>query len=186
MDSHFEMSDPLYPAQADAVQPTDTLLAETYYNDTKPVALADLRQRVSAYAIIIQDEKILMIKTHNHCYYFPGGGVDMGESLTDAVRREAREELNAAVDVGALLYADDMIYYHDPVGRAVHLIRLYYECTVLTHEFSQHNAEERDEILSIEWVPLNALNESDFLPSTWRALSRLRAHRIQPAPLEKE
>lgn len=167
------MSDPFLPGQSAAKAPAEFVLAETYYGETRKVARSELFHRVSAYAIIIQDEKILMLKTHNHRYYFPGGGVDIGEALTDAVKREALEELNADVEVGGLLYADDMIYFHDPVGRAAHLIRLYYDCRLLTSEFTQANAQERDEILSIEWVPLNNLNTQAFLPSTWRALNAL-------------
>lgn len=167
------MSAPFLPEPDAGDKAAGLVLAETYYGETKPVALASLRHRVSVYAIIVEDEKILMVKTHNHRYYFPGGGVNVGEPLAQAVRREAREELNAEVEVGPVLHADDMVYYHDPAGRAAHLIRLYFDCRLLTRDFTQANAEERDEILSIEWVPLNRRNEQDFLPSTRRALDAL-------------
>ena len=148
--------------------------AETYYGATKQVPLSALRHRVSAYLIIIQNESMLLIRTHNNRYYFPGGGVNVGESLQDALQREAHEELNSAVEIGALLYADDMIYYHDPADKASQLIRLYYAAQPLAQEFTFANAEERDEILGIEWVSLRDADPKDFLPSTWRAFNALR------------
>jgi 8-oxo-dGTP pyrophosphatase MutT (NUDIX family) len=174
METGVAVSDPSVPEQdaPDAAQ--SFVLAETYYGETKPVTRSELFHRVSAYAVIIENEKILLIKTHNHRYYFPGGGVDVGEALSDAVKREAREELNADIQVGDLMYADDMIYYHDPVGRAAHLIRLFYDCRLLTRDFTQANAVERDEILSIEWVSLRDARASDFLPSTWRVLNGIK------------
>lgn len=173
------MSDPFLIVQNETTATAPSILAETYYGATKEIPLASLRHRVSVYAIIIEQERILMIKTHNHRYYFPGGGLDVGETLHDAIQREAREELNAEVEVGALVHADDMVYYHDPVGRAAHLVRLYYECRLRTRELTYDNAEERNEMLSIDWVPLYTLNEQEFLPSTWRALNAILARRTR-------
>lgn len=153
---------------------SSSVQAETYYGKTKDVLLDDLQHRVSVYLIIVQDGKILLIRTHNNRYYFPGGGVNVGESLQAALRRETREELNTDVEIGALLYADDMIYYHDPAQKAAHLIRLYYAARTQSQEFHFANAEEREEILEIEWVSLRDANEGDFLPSTWRALNAIR------------
>lgn len=149
--------------------------AETYYGETKDVLFADLRHRVSVYLIVVQDGKILMLRTHNHRYYFPGGGVEVGETLYEALRREAYEELNTDIEIGELVYADDMIYYHDPVKKAAHLIRLFYQAQPLAQEFHFDNAEERDEILGIEWVALDPLDAKEFLPSTSRALSGIKA-----------
>ena len=56
------------------------------------------RQRASA--IILQDNKILLIRRikPGHDYYiFPGGGVDDGESIEEAFIREVKEELNLDV-----------------------------------------------------------------------------------------
>ncbi|MBI4674248.1 MAG: NUDIX domain-containing protein [Chloroflexi bacterium] len=168
------MTDPLLQAQAQTDKPTQIVAAERYFGGTKEVSLAQLRHRVSVYAVIVEQERMLMIRTHNRRYYFPGGGMKIGETLQDAVKREAQEELNAEIQVGALLHADDVVYYHDPVEHAVHLVRLYYECQLLTRELTQQHADERDEILSIDWVPLDSADPAEFLPSTWGAFAALR------------
>lgn len=101
--------------------------------------------------------------------------MEIGESISDCLVREAWEELNAKIEVGALLYADEVIYYHDPNDKAAQLVRLYYACRTTAQEFHFENAEERNEFLAIGWVPLNSLNPDEFLPSTYRALRGIQA-----------
>jgi 8-oxo-dGTP pyrophosphatase MutT (NUDIX family) len=155
-------------------QVTTLIHAETYYGETITVPLQELFHRVSAYAVIIEENQILMVKTSNNKWYFPGGGVDIGETLQDGVKREAWEELGVEVVVGPLLYADDVVYFHDPIGNAAQLVRLFYECRPLAREFNFQNAEERNDFLEIGWVSLNGAFADDFLPSTWRALQGIR------------
>jgi len=152
--------------------------ADTYYGETRGVLFSGLYHRVSVYAIIIDRDRILMIKTSNNKWYFPGGGLNVGETLQDGVKREVWEELGVEVKVGELLYADDMIYYHDPADFAAQLVRLFYVCRPLTTEFHFQNAEERDAFLEIGWVSLPEPPYEEILPATWRALEKIR-ERIQ-------
>ena len=41
-----------------------------------------------------------MVKTHNQCWVFPGGQVEVGENVIDAVKREIMEETGIDVEVG--------------------------------------------------------------------------------------
>lgn len=61
--------------------------------------------RVSA--VIIRDKKILLIKRikrGEEYYVFPGGGVEAGEILMDATRREIKEELSLDAKIGEELF----------------------------------------------------------------------------------
>jgi 8-oxo-dGTP diphosphatase len=54
--------------------------------------------------LVVQDGKVLLIRRGKEPYKdhwsLPGGGVEAGESLREAVKREIREETGLEVDVG--------------------------------------------------------------------------------------
>jgi ADP-ribose pyrophosphatase YjhB (NUDIX family) len=54
--------------------------------------------------VIVRDGKVLLVKRgkepYKGCWSLPGGGVEPGESLRDAVKREVREETGLEVEVG--------------------------------------------------------------------------------------
>jgi len=61
-----------------------------------------------AVGIIIRDNKILLLRRFwkaKHYYVFPGGGVEPGESLIEACKRELREELNIEALPGKELFS---------------------------------------------------------------------------------
>lgn len=50
--------------------------------------------------VINERQEILMVKTYNVGWVFPGGQVEVGENVIDAVKREIMEEAGIEVDVG--------------------------------------------------------------------------------------
>jgi ADP-ribose pyrophosphatase YjhB (NUDIX family) len=63
--------------------------------------------RVAANAVIVRDGRVLLVEfsggTKRAHFNFPGGGVELGETLEEAVRREVREETCLDVSVVRLL-----------------------------------------------------------------------------------
>lgn len=56
---------------------------------------------VAAAGVVTNDKgEILMVKTYNANWVFPGGQVEVGENLIDAVKREIWEESGIEVEVG--------------------------------------------------------------------------------------
>lgn len=61
--------------------------------------------KVSAKAVIISRKQVLLMRKPNGNWDLPGGRLEMGESLDDAVRRETREELGLPIEAGPVLHS---------------------------------------------------------------------------------
>ena len=64
--------------------------------------------RQKAYALIVQEGKLLLVRYYypreNAWYWnFPGGTLEQGETLEEAVHRELMEECCVEVEVGPML-----------------------------------------------------------------------------------
>ena len=78
------------------------------------------RPYLAVSAAIMRDGKVLVVRRARkpalNLYTLPGGAVEAGETLSDAVKREVREETQLAIDPVALAGHREVIT-HDAQGR---------------------------------------------------------------------
>ena len=118
---------------------------------------------LGARVILLRDNEVLLIRhTYRQGWYFPGGGVDKGETLEVAARREAEEEVAATVRELSLLG----VYANFREGKSDHV------AVFLTRDFELGDFATNNEIAERRWFPLNGLPD-DLSPATRRRLSEL-------------
>ena len=144
--------------------------------------IKDVRVRVSG--ILVHEKKVLLIshkKTNRVYWLLPGGGVNFGETLKDALRREFNEELGVEVDVNQFAFICDSI---DPDCKR-HILNIVFKCTYSTGEYRLGNDKRlydfnffdkqglpgliiyppiKDEIISI----INGKETESYLGSLWQ------------------
>jgi len=78
--------------------------------------------------IVDDDGRVLMDRTHHTdrdvFYWFPGGGLEPGETSEECLRRELMEEAAVELDVGRLLYVSENLFVES--GEYRHEIILYF------------------------------------------------------------
>lgn len=119
------------------------------------------RQRVAAYAYVEREGALLLTRNsergpHPGVWTLPGGGIDHGESPSDAVLRELQEECGLEGELGELLTVDDHHFTGTaPNGRRedFHAIRIVYRATVPT-DAEPRVVEVDGTTDAVAWVPL--------------------------------
>jgi mutator protein MutT len=86
--------------------------------------------------VVVRDGRALIIRRAQEPrkgeWSLPGGVVELGERLTDAVRREVLEETGLEVDVGPIVETFDRVH-HDTDGRVrFHFVIVDYLCRSAT------------------------------------------------------
>ncbi len=119
--------------------------------------------RVSGYAILTHEGRILVVNTRsNSKYYLPGGKVEMGEKIEDAIKREVKEEAGIEIEVEKFLTFKETYFYYDPEDMAWQNYSFFFICKPLSFELSEDNQVEFDEAYKPEWIELSKLKKDDF------------------------
>ena len=94
------------------------------------------RPIVGVGAVVLDGGRVLLVKRAHEPlrgeWSLPGGAVDVGETLEEAIRREVREETCLEVEVGPIVDVLDRIRY-DPDGRVkFHYVLVDFLCRPLS------------------------------------------------------
>lgn len=118
--------------------------------------------RPSVYGLIIHEGNILLCNTKSTGKYsLPGGGIDVGERVGDALHREIYEECGIEVNIEKLVGVDENCCYYNPTDEAFHVHAFFYICSPVSFELSTPDQEEM-EAERPQWVPITSLKSDQF------------------------
>ena len=124
--------------------------------------------RVGAAGIIIQDDKILLVKFNDENgphYNYPGGGHHEGETLRQTAAREVKEETDGEVEVGRLLVIRESAPFEvDYVYGSTPYLKLFFECHLKPGSTPRLPDKPDPNEIAVEWVPVNDLSSYPVIP----------------------
>lgn len=135
----------------------------TYHSSAANLAIT--RQRVAATAVVTDGQGRILLhqRSDNSLWGLPGGGIESGESVREAVEREVFEETGYRVHADHAISIDSeperfqLVQYPD--GNVIHYIAITVACTLMK-DTPEGDAEQiAEETLEIGWFEL-ALDES--------------------------
>lgn len=116
----------------------------------KPSLIAD--------AFIKMDNKYLAIKRRAMeagTWETPGGRVEFGERIEDALKREIKEEVGVDIKINKILGWGEGLDCQHKDGFIAHRFVLYFDCEIVSGELRYDN----EEISEYKWVTWNEFKE---------------------------
>src|SRR5690606_4000919 len=142
---------------------------------------------IRTYGILINDKREILISDelyHGQQFSkFPGGGLEFGESLPDAIKREFIEECNLKIEEINLLYITDTVvqsafndsqvigvYYQVFTDEDIHL-----SIKTKRFDFDEGHAQ------SFRWIPIQKFSSHDLTfemdQKAWKAIEGKISHK---------
>jgi 8-oxo-dGTP pyrophosphatase MutT (NUDIX family) len=135
-----------------------------------------VRPSVSAVILDRRGRLLLQQRSDGGQWGLPGGSVEIGESVREAVIREVREETGLRVTPGRLIgiYSEPALQVvRYPDGNVWHYINVCFECAVQGGELTTC-----DETLALAYVPLSRLPRT-LLPNHRVRIRDARSRRTE-------
>jgi len=134
--------------------------------------MSDALVQVTA-GVIVRDRTVLVCQRPAHGHHpgkweFPGGKVERGETLEQALRRELWEELGIEATVGRLLWETLHQYPQRQPFALSFLLIPSYAGTVVNRCFA-----------AVRWVPTTSLPTLDFLEGDFEFIEQIRTGGVQ-------
>ena len=124
-----------------------------------------MQKRIRAVAVILNDDKIALlhrIKNGKEYYVFPGGGVEIGETVEEAVLRETMEETSLTVKIEKFLYH----YLYDDNTENIFYLCKYVSGILKLGESNEAEEMRRNSQNFYEpvWIPIKDLSKTLVYP----------------------
>lgn len=121
-------------------------------------------------AIIIHDNKILMVKNELSPYFYSvGGRVKLNETAEQAVLREVYEETGIHMEVDRLGFVHECFFVEEVTKERFHELSFYFYIkakdieNIRSNSYTELGAKE-----GLFWLPLDRLNEFYIYPEFFR------------------
>ena len=128
--------------------------------------------RVGVGALVFKKNRILLVKRgqppSKDKWTVPGGLVELGESLQDAIKREVWEECDIKINITEVIYTFDYIE-KDKTGK----IRFHYVLIDYKAEYVEGDLKSRSDVQDARWFLPSEISSVDVAESTLRLFRKL-------------
>jgi len=133
------------------------------------------------YGIYVEDNRLLVIHKNGGPYKYrfdlPGGSLEEGESLSEAMVREFKEETGIEIEIVEQIGITDFLLPWKWKGYTdVHHIAVFYKVRKIGGEISVPEEFEGQDSLGAEWVNRQDISEDNASPLVLKAMEWLETN----------
>ncbi|MFA6307925.1 MAG: NUDIX hydrolase [Patescibacteria group bacterium] len=134
--------------------------------------------RISVYALIIKDNKVLtVIPTWNTLFELPGGAVEKNETILEGLKRECYEETGYKINIDADIpfYLSQENFYNRMSKQFYNSIIMVFKSSLFDKKQNKSiiNTADGNEISSVNWTPFKQITKSNTHRTIYPAIKKL-------------
>ena len=135
--------------------------------------------RISAYALVISDSKLLTeIPTWSPLFELPGGGVEEKEKIKTGIIRECYEETGYKIKItdDIPFYLGESNFFHKHQKEFYHSIIIVFRASLISKKQNESviNTYDGNEIQEVYWKKLSTFTKNNTHPIIYPAIYKLR------------
>ncbi len=111
-------------------------------------------------AVIIKDNKILLVHENNDTWSLPGGWQDVLETVKSNTEKEVREEAGLSVKATKVIALHDR-NKHNPPPYAYGVCKIFVLCELLGGEFKENSETTETKYFALDEIPENLATEKN-------------------------
>ena len=142
------------------------IICKTIEGGEKEINIKKLSFRPSVYGVLIENNKVLLSGQWDG-YDFPGGGIEINETVSEALEREFFEETGTKIKKDKIIACESSFSILPFSQKPINSILIYFLCNKLGGKLSLKNIskDESQYINMPEWVSLDKIDKLKFYNS---------------------
>jgi len=134
----------------------------------------NIQFRVSVVGLFIDNHEVLLLHQTTppepDCWDLPGGGLEPGETLFAALKREIQEETGIEeFNVDKLLTVVEG-FFPQPDDQLMHTLNIVYQCSLDSKPLTLVSNDSEIGIKGIQWLDISELTPENCSNRAWKAL----------------
>ena len=142
-----------------------TITCKDVYKNEYKVPIEELELRVGVYAVIVENDKILLTRQWDG-YRLIGGGLEKGETIEEAIKREVKEESGLDIEPGEVFYHATTFFKRNSDTPARQSVQLYLRHRNISGKIGNNeqitDSEKTYTVDVPEWVDVDRIGKIKF------------------------
>lgn len=143
----------------------NTIKCKDNFDNMVELDVNKFKFRPSVYGFILNDKnELLILKSKgNNKIWFPGGGVEVGEKIEEALKREVYEETKLVnVNVEKFIFFKENFFYDKYCNNAMHAFLFFYLCRTQELKLAKNNEIDDGDATDLQWINFNDIRKEDL------------------------